>query len=179
MSGELHSVTTALEIEQSRCEGLRRQRDELDEEIGLYFSMLRKVNPELYQRVRVLKDGSLAVRAPGNVVKVKKKKKKKPVETPPVRLNAAVQTLVSCGDCGGGSVPAHSSPLCGYLLHKGCLCVVGCTAAHSHSFVPGECACVCLVCFLFSFFLLCVVCRFLACIAPDPAAIRPMRCPSP
>lgn len=40
---------------------LKREKKQLDEEIALYFSLMRKVNPGLYARLRVLKDGSLAV----------------------------------------------------------------------------------------------------------------------
>lgn len=58
---ELQAATQEYEDQRSRRLELKREKRHLDDEITLYFSLLRKVNPGLYARIRVLKDGSLAI----------------------------------------------------------------------------------------------------------------------
>ena len=55
------ALLAVLGIQRSRRLELKREKRHLDDEITLYFSLLRKVNPGLYARIRVLKDGSLAI----------------------------------------------------------------------------------------------------------------------
>ena len=102
-SERAHTVGTRLaHVQRVRKAGLKREKKQLDEEIALYFSLIRKVNPGLYARLRVLKDGSLAVApavdagaAPLPKPRVSRRRRKSPRK--PVRAWAAVAWCVHVG----------------------------------------------------------------------------------